>query len=141
MPRDATGLYTLVTGNPVTKGEPILAAWANPTMDDLATALSDSLDRLGNGPMLAPLVLSGSPTDDLHAANKWYVMPGHSPKHRKMACSTRDRMRAGRGRFLSRRHHKTGRLMHDRMLAGRGLSLSQKLHRWQTVRTEKCRLV
>jgi hypothetical protein len=73
MPRDSSGIYTLVTGNPVIKGEPIVASWANPTLDDIAAALTQSLDRYGNGGMLAPLVLSGAPTADTHAANKLYV--------------------------------------------------------------------
>lgn len=73
MPRDSSGLYTLVTGNPVLKGQPVLASWANPTLDDIASALTDSLDRNGQGAMLAPLVLSGPPTAGLHATTKTYV--------------------------------------------------------------------
>lgn len=41
-------------GNPVTPGTVIEDTWANPTMDDIAQALEDSLSRLGQGGMLAP---------------------------------------------------------------------------------------
>lgn len=55
MPRDSGGLYTLVSGNPVVSGTIIASTWANTTMDDVATALTDSLSRTGNGAMQAPL--------------------------------------------------------------------------------------
>ena len=55
MPRDSSGNYTLPGAyNPVTSGTTILAAWANTTMPDVATGLTDSLDRSGRGSMLAP---------------------------------------------------------------------------------------
>ena len=54
MPRDSAGNYNLVSGNPVQSGEVISSSWANNTMDDLAVALTDSLDRNGRGGMLAP---------------------------------------------------------------------------------------
>ena len=54
MPRDSNGNYFLATGNPVAAGTIIQSIWANATMDDIATALSDSLDRYGRGGMLAP---------------------------------------------------------------------------------------
>jgi hypothetical protein len=54
MPRNNTGTYTLPSGvNPVVTGTLISANWANPTMDDVAQALTDSLDRNGQGGMLA----------------------------------------------------------------------------------------
>jgi hypothetical protein len=52
MPRDASGNYTLPAGNPVVVGTTIDASWANATMDDLATAMQDSLSRSGDGGML-----------------------------------------------------------------------------------------
>ena len=54
MPRDSSGDYALPSGNPVAPGEIIKSVWANTTMDDIAIALSDSLDRYGRGGMLAP---------------------------------------------------------------------------------------
>jgi hypothetical protein len=52
MPRDLNGNYTLPAGNPVASGTLIETAWANPTMSDVATAITDSLSRSGNGGML-----------------------------------------------------------------------------------------
>jgi len=54
MPRDLSGDYYLPNGNPVASGTIIQSTWANTTMDDIAAALSDSLDRYGRGGMLAP---------------------------------------------------------------------------------------
>ena len=54
MPRDSAGNYDLPPGNPVQSGEVISSAWANTTLDDVAVALTDSLDRQGRGGMLAP---------------------------------------------------------------------------------------
>lgn len=52
MPRDAAGNYTLPPGNPVEPHTTIEAEWANPTMDDIGEALTDSLSRTGSGGML-----------------------------------------------------------------------------------------
>ena len=55
MPRDANGNYTLPPGiNPVIPGTDIEADWANPTLDDVANALTDSLSRTGSGGMQVP---------------------------------------------------------------------------------------
>ncbi len=55
MPRNVNGDFSLVSGNPVISGTDITASWANSTLDDIATALSDSLSRTGQGGMAAPL--------------------------------------------------------------------------------------
>ena len=56
MARDSSGTFTLYTpGNPVISGDVITAAWANPTLGDIAVELQDSLSRSGKGGMLAPL--------------------------------------------------------------------------------------
>lgn len=55
MPRNAQGQYFLPDGNPVVPGELIKAEWANSTMDDIANAITESLDRAGYGGMTAPL--------------------------------------------------------------------------------------
>lgn len=52
MPRDANGNYTLPAGNPVIPGTSIDTTWANPTMQDLGIAMTDSLSRSGDGGML-----------------------------------------------------------------------------------------
>jgi hypothetical protein len=55
MPRSGSGEFTLYPGgNPVIPFTTIETAWANPTLDDIAQALTDSLDRTGLGGMLAP---------------------------------------------------------------------------------------
>lgn len=59
--RTSGGTYSLPnTGsvpNPVTVGNNVTAAWANGTMPDIATALTDSLSRSGKGGMTAVLKL------------------------------------------------------------------------------------
>lgn len=55
MSRNASGTYSLPAGNPVSAGTTIESTWANSTMSDIATALTNSLSRNGNGGMLAGL--------------------------------------------------------------------------------------
>ena len=55
MARDASGNYSLASGNPVSSGTTISATWANNTLTDLATEMTDSLSRSGSGAMLAGL--------------------------------------------------------------------------------------
>lgn len=74
IPRNSQGLYTLPAGNPVVPNTLIEANWANPTMDDIAAALTGSLPRDGSAPMTGPLTLaSGMPTAARHATSKAYV--------------------------------------------------------------------
>lgn len=47
MPRDVSGNYTLAGGNPVVTATLISSVWANNTLSDLATAMTNSLDRTG----------------------------------------------------------------------------------------------
>jgi hypothetical protein len=56
MPRNAAGLYTLPLP-PVIPNTVIESDWANTTVDDLASAISDSLSRTGQGGMTAPFRL------------------------------------------------------------------------------------
>lgn len=56
--RNGSGTYSLPAGNPVVTGTLISSSWANNTLADLATEMSDSLDRSGKGGMLAPLQLT-----------------------------------------------------------------------------------
>jgi hypothetical protein len=55
MSRDVNGNYSLPAGNPVVAGTLVEDTWANTTMNDLATAMEDSLSRSGKGAMLASL--------------------------------------------------------------------------------------
>ena len=56
MPRDSNGNYSLPAGNPVVTGSVISASgWGNPTMNDLASEMSDSLSRTGQGGMLVAM--------------------------------------------------------------------------------------
>lgn len=61
-PADATrnsgGTYSLPTGSTVTSGTTITSTWANTLTGDIATELTNSLDRNGRGAMLAPLQCS-----------------------------------------------------------------------------------
>src|SRR5512139_1938908 len=53
MPRDSSGNYTVPSAvNPVVSGTPITDEWANTTLADVATGITDSLDRQGRGGML-----------------------------------------------------------------------------------------
>lgn len=78
MPRDGSGNYTLPAGNPVVPQSIIETDWANPTMNDLAAAMSDSLSRSGQGGMLAPFLFAdgsaGSPSISWsnESASGWY---------------------------------------------------------------------
>lgn len=67
MPRNAQGIYTLPAGNPVVPGTLIETTWANPTMTDIAAALTGSLPRNGSAGMTGPLVLNGDATLPLEA--------------------------------------------------------------------------
>lgn len=58
MPRDSNGNYTLPSGNPVVPGTIISSDWANPTLQDIANELTQSLSRTGEGGMLVPLTFA-----------------------------------------------------------------------------------
>lgn len=55
MSRNASGTYSLPTGNPVTTNTTISSTWANSTLTDIGTEITDSLSRSGEGGMLAGL--------------------------------------------------------------------------------------
>jgi hypothetical protein len=73
MPRNEQGVYFLPAGNPVVTGTTIRSDWANPTMDDIANALTGSLPRSGSAPMTGPLILAGDAVNDLAAVPKQQV--------------------------------------------------------------------
>lgn len=58
MARNSSGTYSLPAGNPVVSGTTIQSSWANTTLSDIATALTNSLDRTGKGAMQAPLLIT-----------------------------------------------------------------------------------
>ena len=73
MPRNNQGLYTLPLP-PVQPGELIESAWANTSLDDIASALTASLPRDGSAAMVGPLILSNDPiTNNRQAIPKEYV--------------------------------------------------------------------
>lgn len=55
--RNSGGTYSLPAGNPVVSGTTITSTWANNTLNDIKTEITNSLDRQGRGGMLAPLLL------------------------------------------------------------------------------------
>ncbi len=55
MPRDSSGVFTLVDGYLAVTGETIQPSQHNPPLEDIASALTGSLPRNGSAPMLAPL--------------------------------------------------------------------------------------
>lgn len=57
MPRNGAGVYSLPAGNPVVTLTTISSTWANTTMSDIATALTQSLATTGVTPMTGPLQL------------------------------------------------------------------------------------
>lgn len=92
MPRDVNGNYTVPPGiNPVIPGTPIEDTWANPTLADVAAALTDSLSRSGLGGMTAPfknadgsavnpgMTFTNEPTSGIYRASLgvvWFTILG-----------------------------------------------------------------
>jgi len=58
MSRNGSGTYSLPAGNPVVTGTTISSTWANNTMNDLASALTDSVAADGQTPMTGNLDLN-----------------------------------------------------------------------------------
>ena len=55
MSRNGSGVYSLPAGNPVVTGTTISSTWANNTMNDLASALTDSVAADGQTPLTGNL--------------------------------------------------------------------------------------
>jgi hypothetical protein len=55
MSRNGTGTYNLPAGNPVVTGTTISSSWANNTLADIASALTDSIAADGQTPMTGDL--------------------------------------------------------------------------------------
>jgi hypothetical protein len=56
MSRNGSGTYTLPAGNPVVTGTTIASNWANTTLTDIATALSNSIAADGQTPITGALI-------------------------------------------------------------------------------------
>jgi hypothetical protein len=56
--RNVSGTYSLPTGNPVVSGTTITSSWANTTLADIGTEITNSLDRAGRGAMTGALQLA-----------------------------------------------------------------------------------
>jgi hypothetical protein len=80
MSRNGSGTYTLPVGNPVVTGTTITSTWANSTLTDIASALTDSLAADGQTTASGNLnmgtnkiVNTGDPTNPQDVATKYYV--------------------------------------------------------------------
>jgi hypothetical protein len=65
MSRNGNGVYTLPAGNPVVPGTVIATTWANNTMNDLASAMTDSVAADGQTPMTGPLNMNSNKVTNL----------------------------------------------------------------------------
>jgi hypothetical protein len=65
MSRNGSGVYSLPAGNPVVTGTVISTTWANNTMTDLASAMTDSVAADGQTPMTGPLNLNSNKVTNL----------------------------------------------------------------------------
>jgi hypothetical protein len=65
MSRNGSGVYSLPAGNPVVTGTVISTSWANNTMNDLASAMTDSVAADGQTPMTGPLNLNSNKVTNL----------------------------------------------------------------------------
>jgi hypothetical protein len=68
MSRNGNGVYTLVNGNPVVTGTVITSTWANNTLTDIASALTDSVAADGQTPMTGDLDLNTNKVINLEPA-------------------------------------------------------------------------
>lgn len=59
MARNGSGTYSLPAGNPVVTGTSISSTWANTTLSDIATAMTQSLSQDGQTPVTANLPMGG----------------------------------------------------------------------------------
>ena len=60
MPRNGSGTYALPAGNPVTTGTTISSTWANNSLSDLASAITQSVSKDGQTTMTGPLPMGGN---------------------------------------------------------------------------------
>ena len=65
MSRNGSGVYSLPAGNPVVTGTTIASTWANTTMTDLASAMTDSVAADGQTPMTRALDMNSNKVTNL----------------------------------------------------------------------------
>ena len=65
MSRNGSGTYTLPAGNPVVTGTTISTTWANNTLTDIASALTDSVAADGQTAMTGPLNMNSQKIQNL----------------------------------------------------------------------------
>ena len=65
MSRNGSGTYTLPAGNPVVTGTTISTTWANNTLTDIATALTQSVSSDGQTPMTGALEMGNNQINNL----------------------------------------------------------------------------
>ncbi|NPC47113.1 hypothetical protein D7X99_12390 [Corallococcus sp. AB032C] len=110
--RNSSGTYTLPTGNPVVPGTTISSTWANSTLGDISTELTDSLSRSGSGAMLAPLKLNSGTlaapglSFDVALATGLYWLAQRGRHGRRRRRDANASLADGRGR--GHRHHRHG---------------------------------
>jgi hypothetical protein len=68
MSRNGSGTYSLPAGNPVVTGTTITSTWANNTLTDIASALTDSVAADGQTPMTGDLDLNTNKVINLEPA-------------------------------------------------------------------------
>ncbi len=85
MARNGSGTYSLPAGNPVVAATTVESTWANLTMSDIASALTQSLSKDGQTTMTGNLPMGGNkvtglgtPTSSTDAATKAYADAGLS---------------------------------------------------------------
>lgn len=69
MSRNGAGTYTLPAGNPVVSGTTISASWANTTLFDIGSELTNSIDKSGRTVPMANLPMGGFKLTGLGAAS------------------------------------------------------------------------
>ena len=60
MSRNGSGVYSLPAGNPVVTGTTIASTWANTTLSDIQTALTQSISADGQTPITGALQMGGN---------------------------------------------------------------------------------
>ena len=68
MSRNGSGTYTLPAGNPVVTGTTISSTWANNTLTDIQTALTQSIAADGQTPITGALQMGGNKITNMGAA-------------------------------------------------------------------------
>jgi hypothetical protein len=86
MSRNGTGTYSLPAGNPVVTGTTIASNWANTTLTDIATALTNSISADGQTPITGALV--GSTDTVAFGGNGQIQIPNGSTGQRSASPST-----------------------------------------------------